>query len=154
MKGDKRRWLRGAIIGLGAGIVAVAATSIPLFEHSENRSFDLRARFFADPKRADPNIVAVVVDQKSLDAFAKPRAHGGLEQGWPWPRDYYAGLVQYLAQAGARAIVFDFIFSEKSIYTQLEVADDDTALAEASRGQRVVQAIELVTEGTANADRE
>ena len=71
MKGDKRRWLRGAIIGLGAGIVAVAATSIPLFEHSENRSFDLRARFFADPKRADPNIVAVFVDQKSLDAFQK-----------------------------------------------------------------------------------
>jgi len=154
MKGDKRRWLRGAVIGLGAGVVAVGASHLPLLENSENRAFDLRSRIFADNKRADPNIVAVVVDQKSLDALAKPRAAGGLEQGWPWPRDFHAGIVQYLTKAGARAVVFDFVFSEKSIYTQVGVADDDTAFAEASRGQRVVQAIVLTPEGNATADRE
>jgi adenylate cyclase len=155
MKGDKRRWLRGAIIGLGAGVVAVWASLLPLLENSENRSFDLRSRIFADPQRADPNIVAVVVDQKSLDEVSRPSAEGGLgmEHGWPWPRDLYVLLVQYLMQSGARAVVFDYVFSEKSIYTRVGVADDDTAFAGASQGQPVVQSIMFTKEARANADR-
>jgi adenylate cyclase len=154
MKGGvPRRWLRGAVIGLGAGVVAFAATHLPLIETYEHRTFDLRARFFADSHRADPGIVAVVVDQKSLDAIAAPRAAGGLEQGWPWPRDFHAGLVRYLAASGARAIVFDFVFSERSIYTQVGVAEDDVAFAEASNGSRVVQAIVLTREAATGADR-
>jgi adenylate cyclase len=149
MKGDKRRWLRGAIIGLGAGIVAVAATLLPLFENSENRSFDLRSRIFADPKRADPDIVAVVVDQKSLDTVAKPQKERGLDQGWPWPRDWHALLVKYLMQSGARAVVFDFVFSEKSIYTKHDVTDDDAQFAKASQGQPVVQSIMFTKESRA-----
>src|SRR5207253_7483856 len=144
--GDLRRWLRGAVIGLGAGILALAAVHLPLAETYENRTFDLRSRLFADARHADPGIVAVVVDQKSLDAVSAPRASGGLEQGWPWSRDFHAGLLRYLIASGARAVVFDFVFSERSIYTQVGVADDDTAFAEASKGQRVVQSIVLTRE--------
>ena len=153
MKGDKRRWLRGAVIGLGAGVVAAWASLLPLVENSENRSFDLRSRLFADPQRADPNIVAVVVDQKSLDALAKPQTEGGHEKGWPWPRDYHALLVQYLMQSGARAVVFDFVFSETSIYTRESITDDDMAFARASQGQPVVQSVMLTKEARAHADR-
>ncbi|HYE93483.1 MAG TPA: CHASE2 domain-containing protein, partial [Terriglobales bacterium] len=151
--GDPRRWLRGAVIGLGAGIVALAAGYLPLVDTYENRTFDLRARLFADGRRAHPDIVAVVVDQKSLDAIAAPRTAGGLEQGWPWPRDFHAGLVRYLTASGARAVVFDFVFSERSIYTQVGVADDDAAFADAASGQPVVQAIVLTREAGAVADR-
>jgi adenylate cyclase len=155
MKGGvPRRWLRGAVIGLGAGGVAFAATYLPLIESYEHRTFDLRTRFFADSHRADPGIVAVVVDQKSLDEIADPR--NGMEQGWPWPRDFHAGVVKYLAASGARAIVFDFVFSERSIYTKVGVAEDDVAFAEASKDSRVVQAIMLTREtaaGSTGADR-
>jgi adenylate cyclase len=151
--GDLRRWLRGAVIGLGAGIVALAVVHLPLAETYENRTFDVRSRLFADARRADPGIVAVVVDQKSLDAIATPRAAGGLEQGWPWPRDFHAALVRYLTASGARAVVFDFVFSERSIYTQVGVADDDTAFAEAAKGQRVVQSVVLTKEAGPAADR-
>jgi adenylate cyclase len=151
--GDPRRWLRGAVIGVAAAILALAAVHLPLAETYENRTFDVRSRLFADARRADPGIVAVVVDQKSLDALARPRDAGGLEQGWPWPRDFHGALVRYLAAAGARAIVFDFVFSERSIYTQVGVADDDAAFAEASKGQRVVQAIVLTREAGPAADR-
>ncbi|HEV8143932.1 MAG TPA: adenylate/guanylate cyclase domain-containing protein [Methylomirabilota bacterium] len=153
MKGDKRRWLRGAIIGLGAGIVAVWASLLPLVENSENRSYDLRTRIFADQKRADQDIVAVVVDQQSLDVLAKPQKEGGLDQGWPWPRDFHALLVQYLIYSGARAIVFDFVFSEKSIYTKHDITDDDAQFARASQGHPVVQSIVLTKEPLAFADR-
>ncbi len=155
MKGGvPRRWLRGAVIGLGAGVVAFAATYLPLIETYEHRTFDLRTRFFADSHRADPGIVAVVVDQKSLDEIAAPG--NGVEKGWPWPRDFHAGLVSYLAASGARAIVFDFVFSERSIYTQERILGDDVAFAEASSGSRVVQAIMLTREaatGAIGADR-
>ncbi len=151
--GDLRRWLRGAVIGLGAALLALAAVHLPLAETYENRTFDVRSRLFADPSRADRGIVAVVIDQKSLDAVAAPRDSGGLEQGWPWPRDFHAALVRYLSAAGARAIVFDLVFSEPSIYTQVGVADDDTAFAEASTGQRVVQSIVLTREAGSAADR-
>jgi adenylate cyclase len=150
--GDRRRWLRGAVIGIGAGILALAAVHLPLAETYENRTFDVRTRLFADARRASSGIVAVVIDQKSLDSVAKPTDAGGLNWGWPWPRDFHAGLVQYLSAAGARAIVFDFVFSEPSVYTRVERADDDTAFAEASQGQPVVQALMLTQESGPSAD--
>jgi adenylate cyclase len=140
------RTLTGALIGLLAGAAAVGAAYTPLLETWERRTLDLRTRTFADPARADPRIVAVVIDQRSLDAIAAPRTAGGLEQGWPWPRDYYAAVLDYLFAAGARAIAFDLVFSERSIYTQLEVADDDRVLAAATSGRPVVQSVMLTRE--------
>jgi adenylate cyclase len=140
------RTLNGALIGLVAGVAAVGAAYTPLLETWERRTLDLRTRAFADPSRADPRIVAVVIDQRSLDAIAAPRAAGGLEQGWPWPRDYYAAVLDYLFASGARAVAFDLVFSERSIYTQLEVADDDRTLAAATAGRPVVQSVMLTRE--------
>ncbi|MBI1736194.1 MAG: adenylate/guanylate cyclase domain-containing protein [Candidatus Rokubacteria bacterium] len=119
----------------------------------ERRTLDLRARAFADVRRADPRIVAVVIDQRSLDVIAAPRDRGGFDQGWPWPRDFHAAVVRYLRSAGARAIAFDLVFSEPSIYTRLGVADDDRALAEAAAGGAVVHTAVLTREGDARADR-
>jgi adenylate cyclase len=140
------RTLHGALIGLVAGAAAVGAAYTPLLETWERRTLDLRTRAFADPARADPRIVAVVIDQRSLDAIAAPRAAGGLEQGWPWPRDYYAAVLDYLFASGARAVAFDLVFSERSIYTQLAVADDDDVLAAATAGRPVVQSVMLTRE--------
>jgi adenylate cyclase len=139
-----RRALRGGVIGLVAAAVAFA---LPV-ELYERRTFDVRMRAFADSRRADPGIVAVVVDQKSIDAIAAPRAAGGLGQGWPWPRDYYAAVVRYLFDSGARAVAFDLLFSEESIYTQLGVAADDEELAAATSGKPVVHAAMLTREPT------
>ncbi|HXD95169.1 MAG TPA: CHASE2 domain-containing protein, partial [Candidatus Acidoferrum sp.] len=96
------RTLKGGLIGLVAGLAAVGAAYTPLFETWERRTLDLRTRGFADAARADPRIVAVVIDQRSLDDVATR-----LRQGWPWPRDFYAIVVDYLVASGARAVAFD-----------------------------------------------
>jgi adenylate cyclase len=149
----RRRGLRGALIGLAAGLVAIAVARVPLVETYERRTVDLRLRALADQRRADPSIVAVVIDQKSLDAVAAPRERGGLEQGWPWPRDFHAAVLHYLLSSGARAVAFDLVFSETSIYTKLGVADDDRELGAAAEGRPVVQPVVLTAEAPAAADR-
>jgi adenylate cyclase len=126
---------------------------VPLVETYERKTVDLRLRALADQRRADPSIVAVVIDQKSLDAVAAPRARGGLEQGWPWPRDFHAAVLHYLLASGARAVAFDLVFSETSIYTKLGVADDDRELGAAAAGRPVVQPVVLTAEAPAAADR-
>ena len=154
---NRKRALAGALIGLVAGLTAFGLGYTPLFEAWERRTLDIRSRWFADTRHADPSIVAVVIDQRSVDLIADPPSAGGLDTGWPWPRDYYAKVATYLLQSGARAVAFDMIFSERSIYTRLGVADDDRELAKATAGKPVVQAMmlsdEVTTGPTAKADR-
>ncbi len=126
--------LRGAVIGLVAAVLAAAAAHLPLIDTWERPTLDLRVRAFARPERADPAIVAVVIDQKSLDAITAPREQGGLEQGWLWPRDFHAAVLRYLLDAGARAVAFNLVISETSIYTRLGIVDDDEDLARAGGG--------------------
>lgn len=61
------------------------------------------------PEHRD-NVVFVCIDQKSIDTFSNE-----LAIGWPWPREFHGRVVDYLAMSGARAIVFDVIFSEQDI---------------------------------------
>src|SRR5262245_14621054 len=146
----RARW--GGALGLVAGLFAAAAAHLPLIDTWERRALDVRVRALARPERADPGIVAVVVDQKSLDAIAAPRERGGLEQGWPWPRDFHAAVLRYLLDSGARAVAFDLVFSEQSIYTRLGLADDDAELAHAGMGRPVVHAAVFTREDAGRPD--
>jgi adenylate cyclase len=71
--------------------------------------------------RADPRIAIVAVDQPSIDYFD--------EQGipFPWPRSLYAPVLDYLADAGARAVLMDILFNNQGAFG----AEDDRKLADA-----------------------
>lgn len=71
---------------------------------------------------ASPQVVVVTVDQPDLDFFK--------EQGvtWPWPRQLYAPLIDYCREAGARAVIFDVLFTEASSYGP----EDDQRFAQAA----------------------
>ena len=71
---------------------------------------------------ASPQVVVVTVDQPDLDFFKN--------QGvtWPWPRQVYAPLIDYCRWAGAKAVIFDILFTEASSYGP----DDDQRLAQAA----------------------
>ena len=72
--------------------------------------------------KASPEVVVVTVDQADLDFFKN--------QGvvWPWPRQLYAHIIDYCRQAGARAVIFDILFTEASSYGP----EDDQRLAQAA----------------------
>ena len=59
-----------------------------------------------EPKKSE-NVVVLCIDQKSLGFISKV-----MLQSWPWPREFHAQIVRYLSACGARAVLFDIIFSE------------------------------------------
>ena len=118
----RQRAIRGLLLGGIVILVGLASQYSGFLQTLEWKSWDLRLKWLAQPEKADPNIVLILIDQYSLDVFEK---HQGL--GWPWPRQLQAALIDYLHQAGARAIFLDFIFSEGSAYG----VSDDQYLAQA-----------------------
>ena len=70
---------------------------------------------------ASPQVVVVTVDQPDLDFFKN--------QGvtWPWPRQLYGPLIDYCRWAGAKAVIFDVLYTEASSYG----AEDDKKFAQA-----------------------
>ena len=67
-------------------------------------------------------IVIVAVDDKSLRQMSHP-GPGKTGFGWPWPRQYWGALVDYMNAAGARAVAFDMLFSEPSVYNAFDSDD-------------------------------
>jgi adenylate cyclase len=126
---------------LAAAAVAAAATALSLllwgagaFDRWELRTWDWRAGLLARPAPATDNVRLVLLDQQSLDWA---QAENGLS--WPWPRQVYAAIVDYLRRAGAKSISFDVLYTEPSAYG----VADDAALAEAVAGGGFVAALFL-----------
>jgi adenylate cyclase len=126
-----RRRTRGraaAALALAGVAVAFALHAAGLLARLESLSWDARARLLARPAPADVPIRLVLVDDESLAWVS-----GEQDEPWPWPREYFAILLRYLVADGARAVVFDFDFTEQS---RRGVDDDGSlrdALAEAPR---------------------
>jgi adenylate cyclase len=71
---------------------------------------------------ANPKVVLVAIDQNDLNFF---KAQG---VNWPWPRQLYAHIIDFCQRGGARAVIFDMIYSEPSVYGP----EDDQRFAEAA----------------------
>jgi len=111
-------------VGLVVFLIAIILHFTHVFRLLDWKTWDLRLRLFADPSRASQDIVLFLIDQDSLDVYEQ-------EQGlsWPWPRQMYSALLEYCTRAGARAVVFDLMFSEGSVYG----TEDDEDFARAMR---------------------
>jgi adenylate cyclase len=112
-----------ALIGtlIGAGL----SNFLP-FELLELKSLDFRFRLASQPETVDTSVVLVAVDQNSMDYFA------GQKVSWPWPREFYGLVVDYLKEAGARVIAFDFDFSTPDVdRVESDGAESDRAFADA-----------------------
>lgn len=121
-------------IWIGASLLAWVALRSVAVMNIESATWDMRQRLVADPARHDPKIKIIMVDQSSLDHFARQE-----QIYWPWPRSLYAPVLSYLQRAGARGVAFDMLFTESSSHV-----GDDSEFAEAvSRSLPVVSAVSL-----------
>ena len=135
--------LAAVIIILALSAVAITSQLTGLLDGAEYRLYDLRINRLAFPYTSRPhpnNIYMVIVDDPSLEWAQQER-----DWGWPWPRQAYAEFLDYLNLGNPKAVTFDIIFSEPSIYDRARKEEvDDASFAEASKNLgRVVQGIQF-----------
>jgi len=86
----------------------------------ELKAFDLFSKLL-NPEKSKGDIVIVKVDQQSIDNLSKEGIN------WPWPRQMYAPMLEYMSEADA--VFIDILYTEPSSYGE----DDDRIFAKAMR---------------------
>jgi adenylate cyclase len=109
-----RRAVAGLLIGLGAAAV-VLATNVLLtalagdgqnfLQSIELKTYDWRLTRTADPAAARRDLALVDIDEYSLRNLEPNTGH------WPWPRAVHSMLIDFLARAPAKVVVYDVVFS-------------------------------------------
>ncbi|HRT04422.1 MAG TPA: adenylate/guanylate cyclase domain-containing protein [Kiritimatiellia bacterium] len=129
----KAAWglVAGALAALGVAALELSG----LVARWEAPLADWHARALARPSPATDQVKLVLLDQESLD-------WGSQEQwlSWPWPREVYGPLLDYLKRNGARTAAFDVLYTEPSAYG---VADDEALGAAVARFGNFVGAVFL-----------
>jgi len=125
---DARRFiLQEFVLAVLISVFVGVLSSLGMLDYFNWKLYDvIVTRHRRIPEHRD-EVVFVCVDQKSIDYFDR---ESGI--GWPWPRQFHAFLTDYLSRCGARAVVFDVIFSEQDIDRDEfpgEESDDEFASA-------------------------
>jgi len=99
-----KKILHGALIALSVAITVNLGFHFGLFDGMELKAFDMRARYNSRPPSSD--VAIILVDEASL------RGMNPIVGRWPWPRSVHADVVDFLAMGGAKAVLFDILFTE------------------------------------------
>lgn len=121
----RKRLGYGLLIGLGAAAVALLLWVSGALQAWENATWMMRVRRMAAPSPATAKIKLIMVDQPSLDWGRKEN-----QWSWPWPREVLAAVLDFCKRGGAKAVAFDVMYTEPSVYG----VGDDEAFAAAIRG--------------------
>jgi adenylate cyclase len=123
-----------AILALLAGVVWPFDTAV---QKANDGFYDVLYRLRPIDDQTNGEVVIVTADQGSLDAVDKT-----FQKGWPWPREFWGRIAAYVSKCGAKAVVFDMIFSETSDFQNSD-GDDDT-MAEKINGLKCPAVFGLV----------
>ena len=96
----------GAAIAIAATLVASALALTPFTQRVELATYDWRLRQTARPTAPSDDIVLVSIDDDSVRRMAP------LVGRWPWPRLTHGTLIDFLARAPAKLVVYDVLFTE------------------------------------------
>ncbi len=112
-------------------LVSFSLKFIPYFQQLELSAIDIRFKEFPLSEKADSSIVLVAIDNSSLQ-YAQ---EFGIQ--WPWPREFYALITDYLSEKGAKAVLYDIQFYESDYNrADLSASDSDNRFAESLNSYR------------------
>jgi adenylate cyclase len=117
-------WALAAIFALFGGWNLLGH---PLDNQLAHDSFDLLMRQRPIAYRADPDIVVLDIDEASLAAMNSQYGR------WPWPREVLAQVAANLEAGGARAVIFDILFSDQDVANPASEAAFDQYVRSSSK---------------------
>ena len=104
-----RRPVAASLLALSGFLVVLGLEPTGAIERLELLTLDARYALGLGRKAPGDEIVIAWIDQESLDYVDKEAS-----LPFPWPRDVYAPVVQYLLASGARAVAFDLLFDQRA----------------------------------------
>ncbi|MCQ2592966.1 MAG: adenylate/guanylate cyclase domain-containing protein [Treponema sp.] len=111
--------------------LTIVLWKLNVFTFLENKLYDSRIKATAAYCKPDDDICFIAVDQESIN---QALAVNGWS--WPWPREAYAQIIDFLTQGNAKSILMDVLFTEPSVYGE---EDDELFAAVCKKSGRVVQ---------------
>jgi adenylate cyclase len=105
----RQRLVQGTLVGAAGAALALILWLVGTLASFEAKTWDIRSRLMARPGPATSQVVTILLDQNSL-IWAKES--NGLS--WPWPRETYKAVADICARGGAKALVFDVLYTEPS----------------------------------------
>jgi hypothetical protein len=108
---------------LAVAVLMYRHDGVALIDHVEYPAMSARVSLLETNTGRDPDILIINIDEAALEDGDWPLADTDAMRGdegafsrqryaWPWPRHVYNKLIRYCREGGARAVVFDLIFSE------------------------------------------
>ena len=104
-----RKWYAGFVFALLITFLIVFSQRFSFMQILEAKTLDARFSTNKMPETASKDIILVGIDDSSLKYFAD----NGIS--WPWPRDFYAHLLNYMTDSGAKSVIFDILFYQPDI---------------------------------------
>ncbi len=148
---SRRKQYWTLVLSLVTVVIVWLFSAMGLFTRLDWADFDHRMHVFRDHAQLDPQVAVVLIDEPSLQAMDP------LVGRYPWPRSVYADLIDYLAMGGARAVVFDILFTETEKERPAkakETNSDDQRLAQATRDSGITyHAMQIVRENATDNNR-
>jgi adenylate cyclase len=131
-----RSLVSGAVVGVSVGIIAAALAVVrpEILERTEHSSYDIRARAVMDRDAASKDIVLIDIAEHDIE-----NAETNFDVIWPWPRSLYGSIATYCKQAGAKVVVFDWLFQDRGI----GMADDEDFAGQMREAGNVVIGLAL-----------
>lgn len=130
----KKMLARGNTTALSIALAGISIFSVLFLYYSQNsfleafeaKTYDLRFKNLRGPIQPNPDIAIIAIDDKSIAELGR----------YPWSRDNYARLIDRLAAAKVKAVMFDAFFPERET-----VAHDQLFAAATKRAGNVVLAV-------------
>jgi class 3 adenylate cyclase len=103
-----------AAVVMAAVLVARATPGVRVpLARLDDTMYDAAYRWRPVERERTLDVVIIAVDQKSLKLIDTAP---GYQRGWPWPRQYWGNVLEYLLEeCHPKAVAFDLLFSEHSV---------------------------------------
>lgn len=85
-------------------------SSLPFTKDYANKFLDFKYNYISSNNKISPDIIVLEFDNHSLEVLGDSPSFGR----WPWKRNIYEPLLEYISLGSPKGILFDILFTEVS----------------------------------------